>query len=475
MRVNVALMLMALLGACGGSTEPDPDPPPGDGDLTIEAAGGNEQTGLVGDAVRVTSGGVPISGQTVEWTTGAGAGTAIPGGSTNGSGIATATFTAAAPGTHTVTARLPGGAQSVDFTVTGVTNRAPTLVKQIIEAPVSGMHDTHVRDGIAFVSAWDQGLVLYDVGNGIRGGTPANPVEISRILTADNGVAGGRAVHNAWWFHNPVTSERRYVFVGQEGPGVLGVSSSGDIHVVDVFDLTQPQEVAHVTIPGAGTHNFWMDEARQILYAGYYNAGVVAIDVSGTLTGNISSRIVQQVQPGGSNNTYMWGVQLAGGSLWASDILSGFWRLDPVTLQTLGGGNNEEARYSTDLWVHGNYAYTGTLAGRTPAPGVIINVWRIDGTSPVLVDSVMMPEAGIVSDLQVSDDGRLLVATSHGTGSGLVVFSLAQPEHPTILGRTSAPVSIHTGEVATIGGRFYVFARTVSPVNGLQIWEVFPP
>jgi hypothetical protein len=30
-----------------------------------------------------------------------------------------------------------------------------------------------VRDGIAFVSAWDQGLVLYDVGNGIRGGTPA--------------------------------------------------------------------------------------------------------------------------------------------------------------------------------------------------------------------------------------------------------------------------------------------------------------
>lgn len=481
-RVIVALMLTAGLGACSTDSTDlnEPDPPPAS-DFTIELATGDGQTGLVNDllgfplSVRVTSGTQPASGRTVEWTAGTGAGTVTPGGATNTLGIATATFQVSSAGTHTVTARIAGEPESVEFSITGVANRAPVLVYQNTGAPVTGMHDTHVRDGIAFVSAWQEGLVLYDVGNGMMGGTPANPVEISRILTADNGVPGGRAVHNAWWFHNPVTSERRYVFVGQEGPGVLGVSSSGDIHVVDVSDLTQPSEVAYVTVPGAGAHNFWMDEARQILYAGYYNGGVLAIDVSGTLSGDISSRIVHQVRPGGANNTYMWGVQLAGGSLWASDILSGFWELDPVTLQTQGGGNNVETRYSTDLWVHGSYAYTGTLAGRGSAPGVIINVWKIDGTSPVLVDSVLMPEAGIVSDLQVSDDGRLLVATSHGTGSGLVVFSLARPERPAIIGRTTAPVSIHTGEVATIGGRFYVFTRTTGPISGFQIWEVFPP
>jgi hypothetical protein len=473
-----AAVAVALLAACSDSTEPDP---PIGVDLSIEGAGGDGQTALVDDAlgfplrVRVTNGTQPVSGQTVEWTASAGAGTVSPAGATNASGIATATFRVTGPGAHTVTARVPGTTESVEFSVTGVANRAPVLVYEKTGAPVTGMHDTYVRDGIAFVSAWDQGLVLYDVGNGIRGGTVANPVEISRILTAANGVPGGRAVHNAWWFHNPVTSERRYVFVGQEGPGVLGVSSSGDIHVVDVSDLTQPVEVAYVTIPGAGTHNFWMDEARQILYAGYYNAGVVAIDVSGTLTGNISSRIVHQVRPGGNNNTYVWGVQLAGGSLWASDILSGFWELDPVTLQTRSGGDNVPDRYSTDLWVHGSYAYTGTLSGRGPSAVMIINVWKIDGTAPVLVDSVPMPQAGIVSDLQVTDDGTLLVATSHGSSSGLVVFSLERPERPAIVGRTTSPVSIHTGEVETIGGRHYVFTRTTGPVSGWQIWEVFPP
>jgi hypothetical protein len=472
-----AIVALAVLAACSGSTEPDPPPA---GNLSIELAGGDGQTALVNDAlgfpltVRVTSGSQPVSGQAVEWTASSGAGTVAAGGTTNNLGIATATIQVGSTGTHTITARLAGETTSVQFSVTGVTNRAPALVYEKTSAPVTNMHDTYVRDGIAFVSAWDQGLVLYDVGNGMRGGTPANPVEISRILTADNGVPGGRAVHNAWWFHNPVTNERRYVFVGQEGPGVLGVSSSGDIHVVDVSDLTQPTEVAYVTIPGGGAHNFWMDEARQILYAGYYNAGVVAIDVSGTLTGNISSRIVQQARPGGPGNTYVWGVQLAGISLWASDMLSGFWQLDPVTLQAVGG-YNVPTRYSTDLWVHGNYAYTGTMAGRVPSLEVIINVWKIDGTSPVLVDSVPMPEAGIVSDLQVTDDGTLLVATSHGSSSGLVVFSLEQPERPAIIGRTTSPVSIHTGEVETIGGRHYVFTRTTGPVSGWQIWEVFPP
>jgi hypothetical protein len=206
---------------------------------------------------------------------------------------------------------------------------APTLVAtEEYPERAYGIHDTFVRDGIAFVFVWnDPGIVIYDVGNGVRGGSPSAPVEISRLVTATNGVCCGPSVHNGWWFHNPVTSERRYLFVGQEGAARIGSSSSGDIHVVDVSDLARPREVAFFHLNGAGTHNFWMDEERQILYAAYYNGGVVALDVSGTLTGNLAGRLLGQVKPGGVGNTFTWGVQLANGFLYAIDMLSGLWQL----------------------------------------------------------------------------------------------------------------------------------------------------
>ena len=97
--------------------------------------------------------------------------------------------------------------------------------------------------------------------------------------------------------------------------------------MVDVSDLVHPVEVAHFHLDGAGTHNFWMDEPRQILYAAYYNAGAVALDVSGTLEGDLSGRLISQVVPGGVENTFTWGVHLAGGSLYAIDMLSGLWQL----------------------------------------------------------------------------------------------------------------------------------------------------
>jgi hypothetical protein len=193
--------------------------------------------------------------------------------------------------------------------------------------PFYGIHDSLVRDGLCFAFAWDTGVIIYDVGNGIRGGSPTSPVEVSRVVT-DGGDVQHPAVHNGWWFHNPVTQEKRYLFVGQEGPGFVGFEASGDIHVVDVSDLERPRQVARFTLPGAGAHNFWMDEPNQILYAAYYNGGVVALDVSGTLSGDLSDRLLDSIQPGGDGNTYTWSVMLANGSLYAADMLSGLWQLD---------------------------------------------------------------------------------------------------------------------------------------------------
>jgi hypothetical protein len=247
-------------------------------------------------------------------------------------GVHTVTLSAIGGRLYAFAARNPGidiaSAEDPALLIYDLSNPAtPTLVARQPVPRNYGIHDTFVRDGIAFVFAWNTGVIIYDVGNGTRGGTPAAPVEISRLITSDSHIAGGPAVHNGWWFHNPVTGEKRYLFVGQEGPGVIGSRSSGDIHVVDVADLTHPREVAFVHFRGAGTHNFWMDEQKQILYAAYYNGGVVALDVSGTLSGNLSRRVLGGIRPGGAGATYTWGVQLANGSLYAIDMLSGLWQL----------------------------------------------------------------------------------------------------------------------------------------------------
>jgi hypothetical protein len=237
-------------------------------------------------------------------------------------GLHTATLGEIAGRRYAFTARNPGQPALTIFDVTDPSDIV--LAASVPIPPTYGIHDTYVRDGLAFVFAWDAGVIVYDVGNGMRGGSPDAPVEVSRLVTCAGDV-GFPSVHNGWWFHNPVTHEARYLFIGQEGPGSVGASSSGDIHVVDVSDLAHPREVARFHLDGAGTHNFWMDEDAQVLYAAYYNGGVIALDVSGTLTGDLSSRLIGQVRFG--DDTFTWGVMLANGFLYASDMLSGLWQV----------------------------------------------------------------------------------------------------------------------------------------------------
>lgn len=187
------------------------------------------------------------------------------------------------------------------------------------------IHDTFVRDGYAFVFAWDEGLYIFDVGNGSHAGSPTSPQLISHTGSQANPKFGGQT-HNGWWYWSP-SGAKRYLFIGEEGPAVIGGGASGDIHVVDVSDFTNPVEVASYNLPGAGTHNFWVDETREILYAAYYNGGVVALDISGTLSGNLASREIAKIQPGGAGDTFTWGVMLYNGSVYASDMLSGLWQL----------------------------------------------------------------------------------------------------------------------------------------------------
>lgn len=345
-----------------------------------------------------------------------------------------------------------------------------TMVKLASATPIPpnyGIHDTFIRDGIAFVCIWNSGVRIYDVGNGVQGGSPTNPVLLGSVVPSQDSVSAGPSIHNAWWFWNPVLGQKKYLFLGQEGPAVggIGVGSSGDIHVIDVSNLTSPTEVAFFHLAGAGTHNFWMDEQHQILYAAYYNQGVVSLDVSGTLSGNLSSRLIDSLRVGGPGNTYTWGVELHGGSLYAIDMLSGLWRLSADTaghLAVVAGGNNVPTRFSSDLSVDtlGQYAYTGTWdwGRRTGLPGSVVKVWSISG-APTLVDTILTTKVTAVSDVKVSPDGKLLLfSTEQGANSGFYFYSLANPAAPSFLAYyATGAEGIHTIKWATINGRLYAF------------------
>jgi hypothetical protein len=216
----------------------------------------------------------------------------------------------------------------------------PTAPQQVYAKHLSPgfMHDALIRDGLLFLGLWDQGLAIWDVGGGGRGGSPSNPVPISCI-----GTVGG-SVHNMWWFHDPAAAARRYLFVGEEGPASFFSFSSGDIHVVDIADIDNPREVAFYSVQSAGTHNFWMDEARGVLYAAYYNGGVRALDVRGDLSACTSAQrapdgrcnlglMGREIATGltGGQSVSIWSVQYSCGFVYASDMLNGLWKLQLVT------------------------------------------------------------------------------------------------------------------------------------------------
>jgi hypothetical protein len=259
-------------------------------------------------------------------------------------------------------------------------------------------------------------------------------------------------------------------------------ASTGDIHVLDVSDLAHPNEVASFHLDGAGTHNFWMDEDAQILYAAYYNQGVVALDVSGTLLGDLSTRLIDSIRPGGIGSTYTWGVQLQG-SLYAVDMLSGFWQLELAggKFSVLGGGNNVPERFGSDLSVTNGFAYTGTWGTRsTPgagtAAGNAVKVWRLDVSgAPTLADSIITTGIGTVSDIKVSPDGKLLMfSAENGPNAGFWFYSLANPAKPTYAGTylANSPRGVHTAKFATIGGRLYAFGAQDPLAPALLILDV---
>jgi hypothetical protein len=198
------------------------------------------------------------------------------------------------------------------------------------------VHDVFVRDGLLFTAEWNDGVGIWDIG--AQGGSVASPRLLKRVNTV------GGQVHNVWWVHDPSNGSKKYLLVGQEGSGVIGSSSIGDVHVVDISDLAAAREVAVYAVAGAGTHNFSVDEANGFAYAAYYNGGVRVLDVRGDLgtctsvqkTSDGRCDLVKMLREkatftGTGGSVYVWGVQWTAAGVFAADMLNGLWKLSAAS------------------------------------------------------------------------------------------------------------------------------------------------
>lgn len=211
-----------------------------------------------------------------------------------------------------------------------------TVMSRVMGRPYQ--HDVFVRDGILFTALWHDGVGIWDIGGGGRGGSVANPVLISRLELASG------YVHNLLWLRDPRNGEKRWLFVGEEHPTEQGYR--GDVHVVDAADLANPREVAFFHVEGSGAHNFSVDETNGILYSAFYYAGVRALDVRGDLSAcndaarapdgrcdlgrmhREAARGLDSPAQTTGRAVMVWGVQYVNGMLYASDIWGGLWKLD---------------------------------------------------------------------------------------------------------------------------------------------------
>ncbi len=204
------------------------------------------------------------------------------------------------------------------------------------------LHDIDIQDGLAYLSNWNEGLIILDVGNGIKGGSPMSPVVVSQYkydlndLYRQVELAGGpgfiRGTHTAW-------RHRNYVFIADEvfpSSGVQGAKDAsagrayGRLQVIDVSDYANPKSVAFYEPEYGGVHNIWI--AGDTLYMGAYNAGFRTFDISGELRGDLRAQQREMAHLNTAdmegfvkNSAMTWGVVVRDGLAYVNDMYNGLW------------------------------------------------------------------------------------------------------------------------------------------------------
>jgi plastocyanin len=212
------------------------------------------------------------------------------------------------------------------------------------------VHDIDVQDGLLYASYWDDGLVILDIGKGVKGGSPSNPQIVTqfkynldslyRQVEAESGPGFTRGTHTAW-------RHRNYVFIADEvyrASQVKGAKDEsadrmyGTLQVIDVSDIEAPKSVAWYTPENGGVHNVWV--SGDTLYMGAYDGGFRVFDVSGELKGDLRAQgreiafvSTADMQGKIQNQAMTWGVVVnpADGLAYVNDFYNGLWivRVEP--------------------------------------------------------------------------------------------------------------------------------------------------
>jgi hypothetical protein len=214
------------------------------------------------------------------------------------------------------------------------------------------VHDVQVKDGLAYLAYWRDGLVILDVGNGVKGGSPEKPQLVSQLRFNYHELYGNGWLSGA----HAVFRYKNYVFVGDEVfPEIFDIQGKnripvrGVVHVVDVSDIASPRKVAEYGVPEAGSHNVWVED--DILYMGYYNGGARVLDVSGELRGDLykQGREMARFWTGDAdgfrpNSPFAWGAQPHNGLIFFNDMNSGLWIMKLGGPRTDTGSTTEPGR-----------------------------------------------------------------------------------------------------------------------------------
>ena len=214
------------------------------------------------------------------------------------------------------------------------------------------VHDIDLHDGLLYASYWNDGLVILDVGNGMKGGSPSNPVVVSqfkydldslyREVEQSSAPGFDRGTHTAWRQRNG-----KYVFIGDEvyrNGGIQGAKDAsasrmyGTLQVIDVSDLAHPKSVGWYKPEQGGVHNYWV--VGDTLYMGAYDGGFRVFDISGELKGDlraqgreIASLNTADLQGNVPNAAFTWGVVVnpKDGLAYVNDFNNGLWiiRINP--------------------------------------------------------------------------------------------------------------------------------------------------
>ena len=131
------------------------------------------------------------------------------------------------------------------------------------------LHDVQAVDGLLYMGYWRDGLIILDIGKGIKGGSPGNPQFVSQLRFNYSELYGSGWLAGA----HSVFRYKNYVFLGDEVfPAEFDLTdraripTKGIVHVIDLSDIDDSSSGSHSKFAGS-------PEVVQLIGAGLNSAG----------------------------------------------------------------------------------------------------------------------------------------------------------------------------------------------------------